>query len=89
MMPPKVLLYSSSFCSYCSAAKSLLRDKGVEFEEINLDLRPLEVAERIAQLTGQTTVPQVFIGERHVGGYTDLKAANDRGDLDGWLAGVE
>ncbi len=83
---PKILVYSSTFCPYCSAAKALLERKGVPFSEVNLDELPPSETERVVQLTGRTTVPQVFIGDRHVGGFTDLQAADQSGDLDNWLA---
>lgn len=82
----EVIVYSSTYCPYCTAAKALLEQRGVPYVEVNLDERPPSEAEELAQRTGRTTVPQIFIGDRHVGGFTDLKAAHDSGDLDRWLA---
>jgi glutaredoxin 3 len=83
---PKVLIYSKSHCRYCVAAKNLLTQKGVEFEEINLDGRSEEYA-RLKERTGMMTLPQIFIGERLVGGYDDMAALEREKKLDALLAG--
>ena len=85
MQPVK--MYTSPGCPYCQHAKRLLLQRGVaEIEEVRVDLLP---AERVAmmQLTGRRTVPQIFIGETHVGGCDDLVALDDRGELAALLAG--
>jgi glutaredoxin 3 len=83
-MPP-ITVYTKPFCPYCTAAKALLAEKGAPFAEIDVggDRAGFEA---MAARTGRRTVPQIFIGERHVGGCDDLHAADRRGDLDRWLA---
>lgn len=83
---PPVKMYSSPFCGYCAAAKRLLREKGVEFTEINVFLNADSKAEMIAA-SGRSTVPQIFIGETHVGGFDDLSALEQLGELDPLLEG--
>jgi glutaredoxin 3 len=76
-----VKIYSSDFCPYCTRAKSLLRERGVhDFEEIVVDGKP-DVRAQMTQITGRTSVPQIFIGETHVGGCDDLHALDRRGGL--------
>lgn len=84
-MTQKVIVYSTQSCPYCVRAKELLSMKGVSFEEIRVD-ENLDQRQKMESLSGRRTVPQIFIGERHVGGFDDLKALNDRGELDQWLA---
>ena len=84
-MPP-VTIYTKGWCPYCSAAKDLLAGKGVEFEEIEITGREAEKAQMIQRAGGRTTVPQIFIGERHVGGFDDLNALERRGELDPLLS---
>lgn len=75
----KVVMYSSGFCPYCSRAERVLRARGVaEIEKIRVDLDPARRAEMM-QKTGRRTVPQIYIGDTHVGGYDDL-AKLDRDD---------
>jgi glutaredoxin 3 len=82
----QVKIYSSDYCPYCMRAKALLRARGVtEWEEINVDGRP-EVRQAMAQLVGRTSVPQIFINGRHVGGCDDLHALDARGELVPMLA---
>ena len=83
-MMPKVTVYTKSNCPYCIRAKDLLSRKGVKFEEIYLDDRPEEYA-TLKQKTGLMTVPQIFIGEELVGGYTDLAGLDQAGKLDSML----
>jgi glutaredoxin 3 len=79
-MPP-VRIYTTPLCPYCLAAKRLLRSKGVEFEEI--DVSDKSDRERMITIAnGRRTVPQVFIGELHVGGFDDLSALDKAGELD-------
>ena len=81
MSPPKIVIYTTQWCPYCSRARSLLQSKGVPFEEINIDSRPDAHAEMVAR-SGRHTVPQIFIGEVHVGGCDDLMAREAAGMLD-------
>ncbi len=82
----QVVVYSSPFCGFCHAAKRLLAEKGVEFTEIDVVAEPERRAEMVER-SGRRTVPQIFIGDAHVGGYDDLKALDARGELDPLLAG--
>jgi len=76
-----VKIYSSDYCPYCSRAKALLQQRGVtDFEEIVVDGRP-EVRAAMTQLTGRTSVPQIFVGDTHVGGCDDLHALDRSGGL--------
>ncbi|OGI03439.1 MAG: glutaredoxin 3 [Candidatus Melainabacteria bacterium GWF2_32_7] len=82
----KVLTYTVDYCPYCKKAKALLREKGVDFEDIDITANEDEMREKLSEITGgRTTVPQIFINGVHVGGYTDLKALNDSGKLDEML----
>ncbi|MGE0698549.1 MAG: glutaredoxin 3 [Hyphomicrobiaceae bacterium] len=83
---PKVTIYTSSYCPYCISAKRLLDRKGVLYEEISVDGRSGVRAEMTAKAGGRYTVPQIWIGERHVGGCDDLYALDDAGRLDPLLA---
>ncbi|MEM5329160.1 glutaredoxin 3 [Paraburkholderia sp. JHI2823] len=76
-----VTIYTTSNCTYCVAAKSLLKTKGVSFDEIKLDGDRL-AASALVERTGRRTVPQIFIGTTHVGGFDDLKALEVAGHLD-------
>lgn len=77
----KVIMYTTGFCPYCKMAESLLRAKGVEnIEKIRIDLEPEQRAEMMGK-TGRRTVPQIYIGERHVGGYDDLTQLDRKGEL--------
>ena len=64
-------MYSTSSCPYCQMALRLLEKKGAEVEQIRVDLQP-ELRAEMTRITGRTTVPQIFIGDHHVGGYTEL-----------------
>ena len=78
---PKVIMYTTGFCPYCKMAESLLRSKGVqEIEKIRIDLEPAQRAEMMGR-TGRRTVPQIYIDERHVGGYDDLTQLDRKGEL--------
>ncbi len=83
---PVIVVYTTPACSYCAAAKALLRRKGVEFTEINVAGAPDRRAEMVKRANGLTTVPQIFIGLDHVGGCDDLYALDDAGKLDLLLA---
>ena len=82
----KVLMYSTGACPFCVMAERLLRAKGVaDIEKVRVDLEPerrMEMVER----TGRRTVPQIYVGDRHVGGYDDLAALDRAGGLDPLLA---
>ena len=82
---PKVEIYTTPFCPYCHAAKSLLGKKGVDFTEISVT-DPDDRAKMTEKANGRRTVPQIFIGATHVGGYDDLAALNRSGGLDPLLA---
>ncbi len=82
---PSITIYTKGWCPYCSAAKKLLDDKGVDFTEIDIEKKPEARAEMIQKAAGRTTVPQIFIGDRHVGGCDDLYALDDRGQLEPML----
>jgi len=84
---PHVEIYTRAFCPYCSRALALLRDKGVTFEEHDITMGGPERTEMIQRAHGRATVPQIFIGDRHVGGCDDLMALEAGGKLDALLAG--
>ncbi|NLD68437.1 MAG: glutaredoxin 3 [Limnobacter sp.] len=80
-MSSKVLMYSTGTCPYCQRAEMLLQSRGVtDIEKIHIDLEPARRNEMIEK-TGRRTVPQIFIGERHVGGFDDLSALDRAGEL--------
>ena len=81
-----VTIYSKSWCPYCSAAKDLLRRKEVAFDEIEISGDASLRQEMIGKAGGRTTVPQIFIGDRHVGGCDDLYDLDRAGQLDPLLA---
>ena len=82
----KVLMYSTGVCPYCVQAERLLKAKGVaEIEKIRVDLLPEQRAEMMTK-TGRRTVPQIYIGDTHVGGFDDLAALDRAGGLDSLLA---
>jgi glutaredoxin 3 len=83
---PKVEVYTKMFCPYCVRAKRLLDEKGVAYEEIDITMGGPQRGEMIQRANGRTTVPQIFIGETHVGGSDDLAALERRGKLDPLLA---
>jgi glutaredoxin 3 len=81
-MSRKVVMYATGYCPYCIHAERLLRSKGVEqIDKIRVDSDPPRRMEMV-QRTGRRTVPQIFIGERHVGGFDDLVALDREGELD-------
>jgi glutaredoxin 3 len=79
---PKITIYTTALCSYCQAAKRLLRQKAVAFEEIDVGGDQALRQALIAKAGGRTTVPQIWIGDRHVGGCDDLYALENAGELD-------
>lgn len=84
-MPP-ITIYTTSWCPYCRAAKALLDRKGAAYEEIDVDGKPELRRAMSERAGGRTSVPQIFIGDRHVGGSDDLHALDARGGLDPLLA---
>ncbi len=84
-MKTRVLIYTMTTCPYCVAAKKLLKKKGVAFEEVNLDEQP-DRWDECEERSGRQTVPQIFVGDRHVGGCDDLEKLNRKGELDRLIA---
>ncbi len=81
----KIEIYTTPTCPYCHAAKALLKEKGVDYSEITV-LDP-DLREKMTQRAhGRRTVPQIFVGDTHVGGYDDMAALDRRGGLDQLLA---
>lgn len=78
----EVEVYTTPLCPYCLSAKDLLRRKGVAFVEIDLAGAPGRRTEMIERASGRTTVPQIFVGDRHLGGCDDLYALEQTGELD-------
>ena len=83
---PAITLYTKSWCPYCEQAKALLTQKGQTWTEIDVEAEPARRDEMIERAGGRRTVPQIWIGERHVGGYDDLAALERAGELDPLLA---
>lgn len=81
----RIDIYSSSSCPYCIRAKSLLKSKGAEFNEFEVDGKPDLIAESVNRSGGMRTVPQIFIENYHVGGYDDLVALDKNGKLNALL----
>jgi glutaredoxin 3 len=79
-----VVIYIGEGCPYCNMAKQLFESKGVEWTEINIHEEP-ERRDEMIERSGQTSVPQIFIGDTHVGGYDDLAARERAGELDALL----
>jgi len=87
-MNPRVTMYTTAYCGYCRRAERLLETKGItDIDRIRVDEEPLQ---RIAMMkrTGRRTVPQIYIGDHHVGGYDELAALDREGRLAGLLAGA-
>lgn len=84
MSEQKVTIYTSAVCPYCHWAKDLLHKKSVEYEEVRIDLEEGQ-AEVMVQRSGRMSVPQIFVGDHHVGGYDDLAALDRKGELDSLL----
>ena len=81
-----VTLYTSPLCGYCAAAKRLLSGKGVPYQEIDVSRDPAKRAEMMQKSNGGRTVPQIFIGDLHIGGFDDMNALERAGKLDAVLA---
>ena len=78
---PRITIYSTAICPYCVAAKNFLKSKGQSWQEIRIDTDPAE-REKMMALTKRTSVPQIFIGDVHVGGYDDMMALHREGKLE-------
>jgi len=84
----RIEIYTTRYCPYCHAAKRLLSQKGVEFHEIDVSWDAKGRNQMVTRANGRMTVPQIFIGTTHVGGYDDLNALDRAGKLDGLLASI-
>jgi len=82
----RVIVYSTPFCGYCSAVKRILHAKGADFTEIDVLFEPQSRDEMIERSGGRRTVPQIFIDGRHIGGFDDLSALDEAGELERLLA---
>ena len=85
---PKVEIYSSLFCPYCTRARRLLDQKGIDYVDIDVIADTAKRGEMMRRAGGRTSVPQIFIGGAHVGGYDELYALERQGRLDALLQGV-
>jgi glutaredoxin 3 len=83
---PTIEIYTSPLCGYCHAAKRLLADKGAAYVEHDVARDPSKRQEMMSRANGRHTVPQIFIGDTHVGGYDDMAALDRNGKLDPLLA---
>ncbi|WP_293880418.1 glutaredoxin 3 [Sphingomonas sp.] len=83
---PKIQVYTKQFCPYCHRALALLDAKGATVQETDISMGGPDRAEMIARANGRTTVPQIFIDDRHIGGSDDLAALDRSGQLDALLA---
>ena len=83
---PKIEVYTKMLCPFCARAKALLSKKGAAFDEIDISVGGPRRAEMLERTGGRQTVPQIFIGETHVGGSDDLAALESAGKLDALLA---
>jgi len=81
----KVVIYTGPICNYCSAAKHLLTKKKIRYNEIDIGNDPEKREEMLRKSNGAKTIPQIFIGEKHVGGYVELKALENKGELEALL----
>lgn len=84
-MSKEVIIYATGLCGFCHAAKRLLDNKGVEYETIPVD-KDAGKRQEMMDKSGRQTVPQIFIGDHHVGGFDDLQALESAGELDALLA---
>ncbi|HEX9431498.1 MAG TPA: glutaredoxin 3 [Burkholderiales bacterium] len=87
MLAVKVLMYCTSACPFCHAAERLLVEKGLQIDKVRVDLEPARRAEMMQKSGGRRTVPQIWIGERHIGGCDDLYDLERQGGLDPLLKG--
>lgn len=77
---PEVIVYATDYCPYCRRAEAFLREKGVPFQAVDVT-HDDAMREKLVELTGQRTVPQIFIGGKSIGGYSDMMALHTRGEL--------
>jgi len=84
-MTNKIIVYTSDYCSYCVQAKKLLQNKGFDFDELNIQNDDSLRNEMLEKSNGMRTVPQIFINNFHVGGYTELAALVASGDIENLL----
>lgn len=84
---PIITIYSTAICPYCVAAKNFLKSRGLSWNEVRIDTDPAE-RERMIARARRTSVPQIFVGETHVGGYDDMMALHRAGKLEPLLAGA-
>jgi glutaredoxin 3 len=87
MTRPAVTLYVSDWCPYCQRAKGLLTQKNIAFSEINVE-EDVKFRDEMIARSNQRTVPQIFLGDKHIGGCDDLYALNDSGELDRLIQGA-
>ncbi len=85
MSQPAIVVYATGWCPYCAAARQLLDKKGADYELIDLTSQPEKRAEMESR-SGRTSVPQIFVGDHHVGGFDDLNALERAGELDPLLS---
>jgi glutaredoxin 3 len=78
---PEIIIYTAPLCPYCTMAKKLLERKGAAYTEINIDSKP-GLREEVMEKTRRRTVPQIYIGDRHIGGFDDLHALDMQKQLD-------
>ncbi len=83
-----ITIYTTGLCAFCYRAKALLDGKGVLYEEIDVTFSPKHRAEMAAKAGGETSVPQIWIGERHIGGSEELQALESAGELDRLLTSL-
>ncbi|MDH3978249.1 MAG: glutaredoxin 3 [Gammaproteobacteria bacterium] len=81
---PEVVMYTQALCGYCSAARALLQQKGIEYSEIDVTM-DAGLRRKMTERTGRNTVPQIFIGEQHIGGYDDMASLDQNNKLDALL----
>ncbi len=86
MSQKPILMYSTPWCPYCIRAKQLLEKKGLSFTDFNVSAKPELRRQMIKKAAGASSVPQIWIGERHVGGCDELYALERSGSLDKWLS---
>jgi len=84
---PDITLYTSAACAYCNAAKQFLRSRNLQWSELRID-QDADARARMVELTGRSSVPQIFVGQTHVGGYDDLMALHRAGKFEPLLAGA-
>lgn len=85
--PPRITLYTTAVCPYCVAAKNFLRSRSLDWVEVRVDADPVQ-RKTMIERSGRTSVPQIFIGQVHVGGFDDMVALDRRGGLAPLLAGA-